>query len=121
MTTLPKEYLELLSQYGHDLKEIGVNGIALPRLAALKAVVILRHAGTPILGGDVCHVANGKIRVSYDNWYCKGAGDPGTEKYLEASLVQAENYIRAYSDPEDGTVFYQLVIGKVPKRSSQQF
>lgn len=110
--SLPKEYLDLLTQHGRDLREIGVNGAALPRSAALKAVQLLHQAGVPILGGDVVRITGGKITVSRDNWYCKGAGDPGTAEYLRESLSQAEAYIRAYPDDEDGSVFYQIVAGK---------
>lgn len=106
---LPKAYLLLLEEYGRDLKDIGVEGFALPKQEALKAIGILANAGFPILGGDVIRVVRGRAEVSYDNWYCRHEGDPSSSEYRQASAEQAEKYIRGYLDPEDGSVLYQIV------------
>lgn len=111
MTKLPTEYLNILAQEGRNLKETGVNGVALSRRAALRAVDALQAAGVPILGGDVYLLTSGKLELSHDNWYCKDAGDPGTEKYLSASIAQAAQYIRSYRDLEDGSIMYRIVTG----------
>lgn len=111
MTTLPQEYLDILASEGRDLKEAGVNGAALQKRSALRAVEALRAASVQILGGDVYRVTRGKLELSYDNWYCKDAGEPGTDEYLKASLAQAKRYIRDYPDPEDGSILYRIVTG----------
>lgn len=108
MIVLPKKYVDLLAWYGRDLNELGVHGIALPRSAALEAVDALRQARIPILGGDVLREVDGKIRHTYDNWYCKCHADPATDEYAEESFKQAQRYVLAYPDPEDGTVFYEI-------------
>lgn len=113
MKSLPQEFLDLLSRHGRDLLELGIDGIALPRRAALDAVETLQRAGcVPILGGEVFQVRNGKLAHSYDSWDCKSGGNPNSDQYLNDSLKQAKAYIQRYSDPEDGSVFYQIVVPK---------
>lgn len=114
MIPLPQKYIDLLAWHGRDLKELGVHGIALPRGPALEAVGALRQAKIPILGGDVLRVVDGKIRHTYDNWYCKSHADPASPEYMEESYKQAERYILAYPDPDDGTFFYEI---GVPNRA----
>ena len=108
MITLPVKYIELLARHGRDLKELGVNGMALPRRPALEAVEALRLAKIPILATHVLHVVNGKIRHSYDSWCCKSPVDTTSEEYMRESFAEAERYIRAYPDSENGTVFYEI-------------
>jgi len=113
MKSLPQKYLEVLARNGRELKELGIDGAALPKHAALEAVDALWKSGSvPILGGEVFRVASGKLSHSYDTWDCKSNGDPDSELYREDSLAQAEAYIRKYPDPEDGSVLYQLVVPK---------
>lgn len=113
MNKFPQDFLDILARHGRDLKSAGVDGVALPKGAALDALRTLGLGSRiPILGGDVFRVVNGAISLSYENWDCKSTGDPTTEKYLKDSLIQAEEYIRSFPDPEDGTVFYQLVFGE---------
>jgi len=108
MITLPVKYIELLARHGRDLKELGVDGMALPKRHALEAMEALRLAKIPILATHVLQVVNGKIRDSYDSWCCNSPVDPASEEYMRESFTEAERYIRAYPDPDNGTIFYEI-------------
>lgn len=113
MKSLPQEYLAVLSRDGRELKELGIDGVALPKRAALEAVEALRKAAcAPILGGEVFRVTGGKVAHTYDTWDCMSDGARDSERYLKDSLRQADAYIRRYPDPEDGSVLYQIVLPK---------
>lgn len=111
MKSHPREYLDVLARHGRELKELGIEGTALPKRAALEAVEVLRKAGcVPILGGEVFRLADGKLVHAYDSWDCMSDEDPESERYRADSLRQADAYIRRYKDDEDGSIWYQLVL-----------
>lgn len=88
----------------------GIAEVALERVAALEAIGALKESGIPILGGDVYKSHRGNIKSTYDNWYCQEEDFASKEEYLKQSWVKAEQYIRGYNDPMDGSVLYTLVI-----------
>lgn len=117
MNTLPQDYIDILARHGRDVRDAGVNGVALSRRAALSAVDALRRTGDiPILGGEVFRITNGKIELSYDNWDTKSSRGPNSVQYRQDSYPQAEAYIRAYADPENGTILYRIVTGLEHKK-----
>lgn len=105
-SNLPGRFFEGTRYYA------GVNGVALPKKAVLDAIDALRRAGDiPILGGEIFHITKGKIELSYDNWDTVSRKGPNSAQYRQDSYLQAEARIRAYSDPEDGTILYRIVTG----------
>lgn len=112
MNTLPQDYVDALKRHGRNLKDAGVNGVALPRKAALEAIGILRRTNVvAILGGEVFQVRDGKAELSYDNWDTKSSMGPNSTQYRLESYQQAETFVSAYHDAEDGTIFYRIVTG----------
>jgi Immunity protein 40 len=101
---IPDEYLEVLQTKGRPLQEIGVNEMALQRPAALEAIQALRGSQVAILGGDVLRLLNGRPMYGGDNWYSQRYSSEGLTDFIRRSLDVAEQYIRSYPDPEDGTV-----------------
>ena len=107
---ISEKYQKILEEKGKPLGEIGIAEVALERAPALEAIGALRVAGIPILGGDVYKNQNGNIKSTYDNWYSQEEDYPSKEEYLKQSWAKAEQYIRNYNDPMDGSIFYTLVI-----------
>ncbi|MDQ3919122.1 MAG: Imm40 family immunity protein [Acidobacteriota bacterium] len=110
---IPEKYSEVLNTKGRSLQEIGVNEIALQRPAALEAIQALRGSQMAILGGDVLRLLNGRPMYSGDNWYSEQYNSESLPDFIKRSLNVAEQYIRSYPDPEDGTVLYTLVISEL--------
>lgn len=115
MTTMliPEKFFEVLNAKGRPLQEIGVNEIALQRPDALKAIEALQDTQVAILGGDVLRVLNGRPAYTGDNWYSEQGGNESLTGFLKRSWEIAEQYIRSYPDPEDGTVLYTLVVSEM--------
>jgi len=95
------------------LQEIGVAGAALTRQYALDAVGSLKRTQVAISGGDVLRVVDGKLRYTKDNWYIQRLSGEDIGAYISRSHEKAEAYIQGYQDPEDGSVFYALVISEL--------
>lgn len=110
MKSLPPEYVKILSEHGRDLKELGVDGAALSKEYALKAIGILRGAKIMILGGDVLRVVNGRIQHTYDSWHYDDHVGLRDQTVVEASFKHAERYLLSYPDAEDGTILYEIGI-----------
>ena len=74
------------------------------------AVLACLAGSTAALGGDVLRRSNGRTEHTYDNWYCERAEGETWLVYAERSRRAAEDYVRWYSDPEDGSILYVLVV-----------
>lgn len=109
------EYLDILSKEGRPLDEIGVNEIALPRDAALKAIEALKNTALAILGGDVYKLVSGKPDLSYDNWYCNREASESASDYAHRSWTLAEKYIRDYKETGKQPVLYSLIVSGTEK------
>jgi Immunity protein 40 len=106
----PKHYVEILQERGKSLSEIGVNGMALERDAALEAIEALKDSQSAILGGDVYRLVAGIPEHTYDNWYSQREDSESLEHYVRRSWGVAKRYIESYVDPEDGSILYSLVL-----------
>jgi hypothetical protein len=110
---IPESYIEVLNTKGRSLQDIGVNEVALQRPAALEAVRALEGSQVAILGGDVLRVFNNRPEYTGDNWYSEQQDPESLADFLKRSRDTAEQYIRAYPDPEDGTTLYTLVVSEL--------
>ncbi len=110
---IPKRYFDVLEEKGQSLREIGSSEIALARSAALEAIHSLKGSEAAILGGNVVRVFNRRPEYGVESWYAQQQPAEPLFDYLKRSLETAENYIRAFPDPEDGTVLYTLVVSEL--------
>jgi hypothetical protein len=80
---------------------------------AIEAIEYFQQEKIAILGGDVyCIDKNGKIELTYDNWYCdKMQGENYTE-YCERSAKTAKDYIDKYKNNlfKTGIYIFNLVL-----------
>ena len=107
---IPKEYMSLLEREGYPLTNIGIKEIALNKPSAIKAIEILSKTSIGILGGDVYIIVNGKIEITYDNWYCNEKTFNNYFEFLRESCAIAKAYIRRYKESDVGTVLFTLVL-----------
>ena len=84
---------------GISLDVIGVKNWGLNKTAAFSALDALERIGVPILGGDVYHVIEGTVKVTYDNWYADRLERESKEDFVRRSVKEARAYINKY--PED--------------------
>ena len=110
---IPPAYSQIVASKGRPLADIGVNESGLVRTDALSAIEALRGSNVPILGGDVLKMVEGTPRYTYDNWYCDRRTVEDLTAFLQRSWDMAESYVRAYKDPEDGTILYVLVVSEL--------
>lgn len=110
---IPEAYLNIKKMRGRSLHEIGVAEVAFTRPDVLDALKSLDGSQAGVLGGDVLKVVGGKPKYTYDNWYVKKAPQEDTTDFLRRSITEAEKYVKAYPDPEDGTILYTLVVSEL--------
>jgi broad specificity phosphatase PhoE len=84
--------------------------LALSKIDSLRALDLLRDTEKAALGGDVYRVEENRMRPTHDNWYVKREEGESTIAFAERSRSVAEQYIRQYLDPEDGSIAYVLVV-----------
>lgn len=92
----PKIYKELppdILRKGYSLEHLGIGEIAWRKDEIISIIKILNKKKIPVLGGDVYKVINGKIEITYDNWYMDNDGKPD---YVEKSLSKVITYIGEY-------------------------
>jgi hypothetical protein len=93
--TVPKEFSLFLHSEGRPLAEInpGSEEHALKPAAALKALDLLADTDIPILGGDVLNESLGKLRYTYENWYCERLPGESTRAFANRSRLVARQFI----------------------------
>src|SRR6267154_1604094 len=101
---IPKNYTRILQDRGRSLHDIGVHEIGLKRSDALEAVKSLEGSQVAILGGDVLQIKNDRPEYCYDNWYCNQSPPETLSFFLRRSWETAENFVKRYPDPEDGSI-----------------
>jgi len=95
---------------GYSLENIGVNGIAYPKIDALKIAHDYFVSGMPILGGDVYVLKNGLLERTYDNWYYNQGADESAPEYIKNSYERTDKFIRNYSD--NANYLFCIVVDK---------
>lgn len=69
----------------YSLESIGIDGFAYSKNEALRIVEEYYHSNEAILGGDVYKVKNGKIKLTYDSWYCERNSAETISEYVNRS------------------------------------
>ena len=109
----PDSYLNIKKTRGLSLHELGVAEVAFTRSDALDVLNCLNGSQAGVLGGDVLKVVNGKPQYTYDNWHVDRVPSEDISEFLRRSISETDKYIRNYPDPEDGTIFYSLVVSEL--------
>lgn len=93
----------------HLSTHIGVDEFALLKSDALKALQMLQEHRIPVLGGDVYCNDNGKIKYTYDNWYCDRENNENNDEYALRSIINAKYFIENYTLLGNGSPIFVLV------------
>ena len=99
---------ELVSE-GLSLRDLGSHEIGFTREIALKLLERLKDIQDVVLGGDVYLLKDGKLSVTYDNWYYLRANEESDDEYVANSIVKARKFIEAYTGNGDGTPLFVIV------------
>jgi Immunity protein 40 len=110
---IPEPYRRLEKERGRALTGIGVAGVAFTREDILEALACLKGSQVAVLGRDVLEIVNGKPRYTHDSWYANREPEEDLMGYLERSIAEAEQYIRRFPDPQDGTILYSPVLSEL--------
>lgn len=101
---------EFIRRHGKPVSGQPGSELALSKIDTLRALDLLRGSEEVALGGDVYRVDENRMRPTYDNWYVKREEGESTIAFAERSRRVAEQYVRQYLDPEDGSIAYVLVV-----------
>ena len=101
-----------------SLDLLGVNDFAYPRKEALKIANGYFNSNTPILGGDVYKLVNGRIESTSDSWYCDRKESESPYDYVVRSYHTTCDYIRNY--PAKTNTFFSIVIEQIEDEIRQQ-
>jgi hypothetical protein len=110
---IPEPYRRLEKEKGRALTEIGVAGVAFTREGILEALGCLKGSQVAVLGGDVLEVVNGKPQYTTDSWYANREPEEDLKAYLERTIAEAEQYVRRFPDPDDGTILYSPTVSEL--------
>ena len=90
----------------------GCDEVAWSKADALAVLTCLVASEVAVLGGDVLRRSNDRTAHAYDNWHCERDSGEAWGTYVERSRRVAEDYLRRYPDPEDGSILYALTVSK---------
>jgi hypothetical protein len=110
---IPESYFNIKKARGRSLHELGSAGVGFTRSDALDALKCLKGSQAGVLGGDVLKVLKGKLQYTYDNWHVDRMPSEDISDFLKRGITETDNYIRNYPDPENGTIFYSLVVSEL--------
>jgi hypothetical protein len=114
MTALER-YQELLEESGVSLASLNLSDIGLTRADALRAVEILREGVTPILGGDLFFLKDGRPEFAFDNWSTEPEPGETNNLYVRRSCDTTEAFVRKIPDQPDVELLFAFVVGMPPK------
>jgi hypothetical protein len=109
MKTIWSNKIESILKMGKPLDSIGVNNWALSKKEALIAIEKLTQECVPILGGDVYEMINGRLKSTYDSWYCDIEEDESENSFLIRSIDKAGTYIRKYNARNANAIYFVIV------------
>lgn len=94
---IPESFFSILRQEGVSLKSEGVDDMALPLEAALRAISILRASRVPTVGGEVWERVGDRFKPTYDGWSLERENCIDENEYIDATLNAAEKVVGFYS------------------------
>lgn len=109
MVTIWSDEVKTILSVGHPLEAVGVHNWALDRQQALQALDQLLTLDMPVSGGDVYRFGQGRMQLTYDNWYCDPGPNEARTAYAVRSIEKARDYISAYPLSDDAPTFFVLV------------
>jgi hypothetical protein len=98
-----------LSARAIPLTDIGINSVGWSRSDALEVLRAVSRGGVAVLGGDVLLFRRGILQSTVDSWHSDRRDDEPVASFVKRSIRESEEYLRAYPDPDDGSVLYDLV------------
>jgi hypothetical protein len=111
VSTVWSERIDPVLKIGTPLEGVGVRNWALTKADALRALENLLEMEVGIAGGDVYKLVNGKLELTYNNWFCDRNAREISEHYVARSVAHARNYIANYED-QGMEFFFALVPAK---------
>jgi hypothetical protein len=102
-------HIKFIREKGRSLSDIHWNTFAFTRTDALALIQLLKKTDVVIYGGDGFRIQDGVLTHDYATWSFNELGLALDER-KKASCSRAEAYIKAYPDPEDGSVLYSFVL-----------
>lgn len=105
-------YLNFIQRKGIALSEInpGSNEYALKLYDVLSAIELLEISETAVLGGDILSDESGKLRYTYENWYCQRQDNEEDADYSKRSCLIAREYINKLINREDDENQYAVLV-----------
>jgi hypothetical protein len=104
----PPSYSDILTARGRVLSELGPGRVGLDRLTVLEAIESLRGTGAAIVGGEIVRISYDRAETTGETWRCEPAVGEPEEQFCRRSLLLAEELVREYPDPGDGSILYVL-------------
>jgi hypothetical protein len=105
------QYTKLLADDGIQLTSLGLDEVALTKKNAMRALDIFVDKKTPVLGGDVYFLKNGRLSSAYANWYTERSPEETISSYAERTWVESREYIRNFVEPPDTAALFVFVLG----------
>jgi hypothetical protein len=110
---MPKQYSEILTSKGRDLKHLGIKEVALLRSDALDAIKSLEGHQIAVLGGDVYRDENGRLSPTYHNWFCEQRADENPMEFTKRSQQIALDSVQKYKTSEENKTLYTLTVSEL--------
>lgn len=110
---LPNRFNEILATRGRDLREIGLDEVALSKRDALDAIQSLEGHQIAVLGGDVYFEEGGRIRPRLHNWFCEKQPNEHPFEFTKRSQIVALNFVQGYDASAKSNSFFVLVVSEL--------
>jgi hypothetical protein len=110
---LPNTFKEILATRGRDLREIGLDEVALSKRDALDAIQSLEGHQIAVLGGDVYFEEGGRIRPRLHNWFCEKQPNEHPFEFTKRSQIVALNFVQGYDASLKSNAFFVLVVSEL--------
>jgi len=91
------------------LEQCGVNNVAWSRADTLAVLESIGAMKVAVLGGDVYQFSNGRLSLTFDNWYCERQQGESPEEFASRSLSFGRDYVARYAVPENPSPWFALV------------
>jgi hypothetical protein len=93
--TVPEDFSRILRSEGKPLARInpGSEEQALKPAAAVKALDLLAGTDVAILGGDVLSESLGKLKYTFENWYCERLLGESAPAFANRSRSVARQFV----------------------------
>jgi len=98
---------DFIIRNGISLLSVGVKNFALNRTDVLKLLRILEEQKVGVFGGGVYASENGKLSLTYDNWYTNRDASESDNSFSSRSISRASDHITSYAKTD---AFFALTL-----------